>query len=413
MIKTSDFLAKWKTHQNKPIFLACSGGVDSMVLFHVLKQADFQFSVLHVNYQLRGEDSEEDERWLAERCKKFKVPFEVRKFDTPKILEHGGNLQEVTRNIRYDWFQEVLDKNPGSVVAVAHHQDDQMETFFQHVARKSGILGMACMLDQHENYIRPLLSYSKAEILAFANENRLDWREDISNSQSKYTRNKLRNILIPEMQQIFPNLAESVITLIQAFQQTQEALELKAEKTVQQIRKNQKWNFEDYDQTEEEVQVEILRQIGIRASILPEIEKLRKTQKGRKINIDQMEIWKENTHFAIYPISEFKIPSLEINEISEMPNLFSKDVIYLDKAKINGSLHLRKWEKGDSIQAIGVNGSTLVAKVLTGAKISSRDKENALVLCDDEQILWVVGFKISRVGIAGAESSEVLEIKIK
>lgn len=413
MIKTSDFLAKWKDYQNKPIFLACSGGVDSMVLFHLLKQANFQFSVLHVNYQLRGEDSEEDERWLAETCDKFKIPFEVRKFDTPKMLEKGGNLQEITRNIRYDWFQEVLDKNPGSVVAVAHHQDDQIETFFQHVARKSGILGMACMLDNHENYIRPLLSYSKAEILAFANENKMNWREDISNSQSKYTRNKLRNILIPEMQQTFPNLAESVITLIQAFQQTQETLELKAKKTVQQIRETQKWNFKDYDQTDEEVQVEILRQVGIRASVLPEIQKLRKTQKGRKIIIDQMEIWKENTHFGIYPIADFKIPSLEISEISEVPTSFSKDIIYLDKAKIKGNLHVRKWEKGDSIQAIGVNGSTLIAKVLTSAKISSRDKENALVLCDDEQVLWVIGYKISRVAIADAESIEVLEIKIK
>lgn len=413
MIKTSDFLAKWKNYQNKPIFLACSGGVDSVVLLHLLKAINFQVSVLHVNYQLRGEDSEGDEKWLTETCHRLNVPMEVRKVDTLKLLENGGNLQEITRKIRYTWFQEILDQNPSAAIALAHHQNDQVETFFQHIARKSGVLGMACMLEVHGDFIRPLLAYSKTEILDFAAENKISWREDVSNSQSKYSRNKLRNLLLPEIQKAVPNITESVLTLIQAFQQTQAELELKAEKTIRKIRETQKWDFEDYDKTEEDIQVEILRQIGIRASVLPEIEKLRKTQKGRKITIDQKEIWKENSHFGIYPMAAFEIPSLEINEISEIPKSFSKDIIYLDKSKIKGDLHLRKWENGDSIQAIGVNGSTLIAKVLTGAKISSRDKENALVLCDDVQVLWVVGIKISRVGIANGESKEILEVKIK
>lgn len=412
MINTSDFLEKWKVYQVKPIYLACSGGVDSMVLFHLLRTANFKFTVLHVNYQLRGEDSEGDEKWVKEICERFDIPCEIRKFDTPKILQEGGNLQEITRKIRYSWFQEVLDNNPNSIVALAHHQDDQIETFFQHIARKSGIIGMACMLDEHDHFIRPLLPYSKAEILAYAKENQIDWREDISNSQSKYTRNKLRNILIPEIEKILPNLSESVITLVNAFQQTQQFLEAEAEGTIQKIRQSQNLDFEDFDTTSENVQVEILRQLGIRASILFELQKLRKTQKGRKITIDGMEIWKENNHFGIYPVSIFEIPKLEITEVKELPTAFSKTTLYLDGNKIKGELKLRKWEKGDQIQALGVNGSTLISKVLTGARISSRDKENALVLCDDEHVLWCVGYKISRLAIADEKSSLILEVRV-
>ena len=187
---------------------------------------------------------------------------------------------------------------------------------------------------------------------------------------------------------------------------------MKAEKTIQQIRETNKWNFEDYDHTDEEVQVEILRQLGIRASIIDEIKKLRKTQKGRKITIDKMEIWKESDHFGIYPVSIFEIPSLEINEINELPKTFSKSILYLDANKVTGQIHLRKWEKGDVIQALGVNGSTLISKVLTGAQISSRDKENALVLCDDLNVLWCVGYKISKVAIADENTTSILEVKI-
>lgn len=412
MINPSDVLEKWKDFQSKSIYLGCSGGVDSMVLFHLLKENNIQFTVLHVNYQLRGEDSEGDEGWVKETCERFDIPFEVRKFDTPKLLQEGGNLQEITRKIRYAWFQEVLDQNPDSLIALAHHRDDQIETFFQHIARKSGIIGMACMLDEHEHFIRPLLPYSKAEILAYAKENQLDWREDISNSHSKYTRNKLRNILIPEMEKSVPNLAEAVITLVQAFQQTQQILESQAAETIHKIKDTNQWEFENFDTTSEAVQVEILRQLGIRASILFELQKLRKTQKGRKITIDGKEIWKENSHFGIYPITDFVLPTLEISEVNELPNTFSKTTLYLDKSKIKGELKLRKWEKGDQIYALGVKGSTLISKVLTGAQISSRDKENALVLCDDESVLWCVGYKISSLGIADEQSMHILEVKV-
>jgi tRNA(Ile)-lysidine synthase len=412
MINTSDFFKKWKAYQAKPIYLACSGGVDSMVLFHLLRKNNFKFTVLHVNYRLRGEDSEGDEKFVKEICEHFDIPFKVRKVDTPKILQNGGNLQEVARKIRYSWFHEVLEHNPDSIVALAHHQDDQIETFFQHIARKSGIIGMACMLDEHDQFIRPLLPYSKAEILAYAEDNQMEWREDVSNSQSKYTRNKLRNILIPEMEEIFPNLSESVITLVKAFQQTQQILESEAEETIQKIRASNQWGFENFDATSEDVQVEILRQLGIRASILFELQKLRKTQKGRKITIDGMEIWKENDHFGIYPIAIFELPKLEITEVKALPTTFSKTTLYLDGNKIKGELKLRKWEQGDQIQALGINGSTLISKVLTGAQISSRDKENALVLCDDHHVLWCVGHKISRLAIADEKSSLILEVKV-
>ncbi len=412
MINTSDFLVKWEKYQSKPIFLACSGGVDSVVLLHLLKAANFPVSVLHVNYQLRGADSEGDEKWVSDACKRLRFPIEVKRVNTPEILENGGNLQEITRKIRYTWFQEVLAQNPVAVIALAHHQDDQIETFFQHVARKSGIMGMACMLEINDQFIRPLLTYSKAQILTYAKENKIEWREDVSNSQNKYTRNKLRNILIPEMEKSVPNLSEAIITLVEAFQQTQQTLETEAVKTVKKIREINKWQLADFDNASDELQVEICRQVGIRASIINELKKLRKAQKGKKITSDGMEIWKETNHFGIYPVSTFIFPSLKIKEVKELPKTFSKNILYLDGDKIKGELKIRKWENGDVIHALGVNGSTLISKVLTDAQISSREKENALVLCDDEAVLWCIGFKISKVAIADDKTASILEVKI-
>lgn len=415
MIKESDFQNNWSWLKNKKLFLACSGGVDSMVLFYLLVKAEFQVSVLHVNYHLRGEDSNNDAQFVKSTCEKLNLPFYLKSVDTKQILqEKGGNLQDVARKIRYDWFHEITDQDADNFILLAHHNDDQVETFFQHIARKSGILGLAGMLENHNQIVRPLLNSSKEEILEFAKSHDILWREDKSNVKNDYTRNKLRNKLLPEVINQIPTLKDSVLTLAKAFQDTQQDLELKVKPIVFIILETKKWSHDNFDQLSEFEQVEVLRSLGIRQTAILELRKLRKSQKGKKIQIDEFDIYQDSDCFMILK-SELILDKKEVWKVCQrkvefLPNQFNLNEIYLDLSKIKGELRLRKWQVGDRMKPIGMNGSKLISDILTEAKLPSMEKENALVLVDDEKIIWCVGLKISREAMPNVQSESVVSV---
>jgi tRNA(Ile)-lysidine synthase len=418
MIKVSEFQKSWFWLKDKKLFLACSGGVDSMVLLHLLVKAEFQVSVLHVNYHLRDEDSNGDEQFVKSTCEKLTLPFYSKSADTKKILrEEGGNLQDVARKIRYHWFLEITDQDADNFILLAHHNDDQVETFFQHIARKSGIIGLAGMLQNHNQIIRPLLNFSKKEILEYAKTSEILWREDVSNTKSDYTRNKLRNILLPELMNQIPTLKDSVLTLVKAFQDTQKLLELKVRSIVLNIIESQKWSHENFDHLSEFEQVEVLRNLGIRQTAIAEIQKLRKSQKGKKIEIDGFDIYQDadsfrirNSETTINNEIDWKVCQQIVNVL---PTQFNLDEIFVDLSKIKGELKLRKWQSGDRMKPIGMHGSKLISDILTEAKLSSIEKENSLVLVDDEKIIWCVGLKISREAMSNTQSEVIVGVWVE
>ena len=413
---------QWSKLSGKTIYLACSGGVDSMTLLSILHKANWKVEVLHVNYQLRGEDSEGDMNLVLETCKKLSVPFHLKRIDLQPILDSkGGNLQEVARKVRYDFFEEKKSLSENNYIALGHHKNDQVETFFMHLARKSGIMGMACMPAEHHQFIRPLLPFSKEEIIQYAKENGIEWREDYSNKTNKYTRNILRNILLPELQTQIPSLEESVLLLVQKFQETQVELERIVSPIFKNILKNQILSFKDYDLLSENEKIELIRQLGHKARLLKEFDKLRLTQKGKqiKLEIDSnfafTHIIREDSFFKFVNTTENKpsLPSLIITETNHLPLTFSKDEIYLDPSKIKGDLHLRKWETGDRMNPIGMKGSKLISDIIKDAKVPSNEKKDVLVLVDDEKILWCVGIRCGNEVVAGDESDIIWKIWVK
>ena len=288
-----------------------------------------------------------------------------------------------------------------------------------HLARKSGIMGMACMPAEHHRYIRPLLPFSKEEIISYARENKIEWREDYSNKTNKYTRNILRNILLPELQQHIHSLEESVLLLVAKFQETQLELEKGISPICERIYQNETLFFLEYDSLSENEKVELLRQFGQKASLLNELEKLRSTQKGKQLNLEPSsspfyQVYREDTYFKfVSRKSDNKIiPKMIIHEIRQLPSSFFSDTIYLDPTKIKGDLNLRKWEKGDRMRPIGMNGSKLISDVIKDAKIASCDKKEVLVLTDDEKILWCVHIRCGAEAIATIETDRIWEIKV-
>ena len=405
--------SEWAFLADKKVFVACSGGVDSVALLHFVKTLCANVEVVHVNYGLRGSESDEDEQFVRALCFQLGVPLLVKKVNTKSILsELGGNLQEVARSIRYELFESLLLKHEGSYVALGQHANDQVETFFQHLARKSGIMGMACMLPIHGSYVRPFLKVSKVELIEYANSNNFPWREDSSNQQNKYTRNKLRNVYLPLVEKEIPDLVSSVLLLVDAFQETQKYIEFSAVKIKEDLLANQYWAGDIFDQISKEVKIEIIRQLGGGHEVLEQLEKIRFSQKGKMIACGDFQFFKEKEGFSLKNTFERKEFELLISEANQLPTVFSKEVIYLDKSKICGDLKVRTWRTGDRIAPIGMKGTKLISDVLTEAKIESSIRDRCLVVEDENEIVWCVGFKISRKSVADHTAKSILKVQI-
>lgn len=414
---------QWSHLSEKTIFLACSGGVDSMTLLSIFHKAKWKLEVLHVNYQLRGQDSEDDQKLVEDTCKQLGIPCHIHRVDLQSYLdEKGGNLQEIARIVRYDFFEEKRILSENNYIALGHHKDDQIETFFMHLARKSGIMGMSCMPAENNQFIRPLLPYSKAEIIEYAQENAIEWREDYSNKTNKYVRNILRNVILPDIQQQIPTLGDSIELLIEKFQETQLLLEKDIKLLIDIIHQTNQLLFKDYDTLVMGKKVELFRQLGQKASLVMEIDKLRSSQKGRQVLLEismKQELFssihREDSYFQFIPSksSNFEMPKLVIEQVKLLPSYFNKNEIYLDPSQLKGDLNLRKWKTGDRMTPQGMKGSKLISDIIKDAKIPSYQKEKILILEDSQQIIWCVGIRVGSHGIATDTSDLIWKIEIK
>jgi tRNA(Ile)-lysidine synthase len=397
------------------VYLAISGGLDSVVLFHLLQAQKVDVHLLHVNYNLRGEDSIADEKFIRELAKVNAVPLAVLNYEMKAHLaEMGGNLQNEARKIRYSFFQNYLSKEPNSILMTAHHFDDQMETFFMHLSRKSGIAGLSCMAEQNGNHWRPLLNFSKQELKKYVLENKFEWREDVSNQENKYLRNLWRNEWLPKLKSELPSLEESVRVLIQAFQKERNHLEQEFLPQIAEINKNKSWLFSDFDSTPEEGKYLIAKELGFRFSEYERLVDLRQSDKSKYFEIERLnlQIWNDGDAFSFQSYEIKPLPRLIIEEINSFPETFDKHIYYADKAKIKGEINLRHWQEGDRIASVGMKGSQLISDIIKDAKVPSAEKKNVIVVEDQEKILWCVGLKVGRLALTDSNSNEILRIRI-
>ena len=265
-------------------YVACSGGVDSMVLLSVLHQLGKTIHVLHVNYQLRGEASDLDQQVIEDYCNQHSIPYSIHSVELSKELENGGNLQDLARNVRYTFFKEKALEIHSKIV-LAHHADDQLELFLLNIARKSGVMGLSCMLPEYGRIIRPLLPFSKQEILEFAIKEGIVWREDASNQSNKYRRNSIRNVFLPEIEAQLPEFRESCLYLIAQFQKNQLEIEQKIKIVTHKIQQENLLLYSDFDLLTEVEHIELLRQLAIPFGFLKEFKKLRHAENGKRLQL--------------------------------------------------------------------------------------------------------------------------------
>lgn len=412
-------IQKWSHLKPHPVYVACSGGLDSTVLLSILYLNNFKVNAIHVNYHLRGEDSNLDEDFIQRFCKERNIPFESKSIELGKQLIEGGNLQQLAREVRYEWFNAIISKNPNSSVFLAHHLDDQVETFFLNLARKSGVMGLACMPYERNNIVRPLLDFSKSDLKEYALKNKIEWREDISNKTNKYRRNFLRNEVLPYLTAQLPDLNESVALLIQKFQEKQRILELEVEPILNEILNNHQIDFKTIQDLDEFQLNELFRQLGQPSNKASELIFLINSQKGKKIQLlphpsnPFNEIVRDKDRFSFILIeTDNTVHKLNIENVETLPSTFNKNEIYLDADKIDGLLKVRTLQEGDRIHSIGMKGSQLISDIISDAKLTAIEKQNVLIVHDDKIIHWCVGMKVARKAVATANSKNILKITI-
>ena len=400
--------------QGKKLLLAVSGGIDSMVMADLFLKNKADFAIAHCNFQLRANESNGDEIFLKNHSEANQIPFFSIKFDTKAFAKDFRlSTQMAARELRYKWFDELLQKEPYDYVLTAHHADDNLETFLINLSRGTGIEGLTGIPKQTDQIVRPLLDFSRAEIERYASENQLQWREDSSNASDKYLRNKIRHSIVPVLKEINPELLSSFQKTQHYLQQTQTMAEDASVLVFQQVA--QKADDEIHFNIQKLQQLpnyksylyQWLRGYGFTA--WNDIYELTQSQTGKQIFSPQFRLLK-NRHFLILsPLTEttasqnffiardqkevnFPI-NLSISAVNAISNA-ANNTIFVDAEKLVFPLELRKWNEGDVFVPFGMNGrSKKVSKFFKDEKISVIEKEKTWLLCSADQIIWIAGIR--------------------
>lgn len=400
--------------------LAISGGMDSVVLADLLKKNQIDFSFVHCNFQLRGSESEKDEAFVKELAKKNGLSCFTQKFDTDRYAkENRLSTQMAARELRYNWFKSLIETKKFDYLLTAHHADDELETFFIHFLRGSGLDGFLGIPSKNEYIRRPLLPFSRKDMEDYAVHNQLIWREDTSNAEIKYERNKIRHLIIPELLKMQPQLHKVFIKTQNNLRQSRSLIDQFIEKAKGQIchydeNNSLKINLEQLANFSDSKAVlyEILKDYGF--TDWKSIEELRTAPTGKKIFSKNYILLKNREELMMYPIkkadleSEILIDSLPVyhvvgNKVLRSEKLtnglhlvsdLNKNQIILDADKLKLPLSVRKWQKGDYFYPIGLNGSKKLSKFFKDLKLSIPEKENIWLLCSDNRIVWVIGHRM-------------------
>lgn len=396
--------------QKSPFLLACSGGVDSVVLAHLCQSLELKFSIAHCNFQLRGKESLEDEHFVGSLAKAMKKKFYVIHFDTlGYINQHKLSLQVAARDLRYTWFAELMREKEYKTLVTAHHGDDNLETFLINLSRGTGIEGLTGIPKKTESISRPLLLFSKESILAYAEQQKLAWREDRTNAETKYHRNKIRHHIVPHLKELHPTFSEN-------FHLTQSHLSETAAMLQNHIAAVKK---DIFHQKEGFIEIKIadLRRLHPIKGYLyhlfsiygftawTDIAHLIDAISGKAVYskthrlirsrdsllLEQLRDSDSNSYSIEWGQTEIQQPMpLIMEEVKAMGDM-DKNVLYTDKKTLKYPLTVRKWKKGDYFHPIGMKGSKKLSKFFKDEKYNAISKDRQWLLCSDNKVVWVIG----------------------
>ena len=381
-----------------------------MVLAHLCSQIGLEFALAHCNFQLRGEESERDREFVQKLSIKLGVLYFEKNLNTDSYAkENKLSIQVAARELRYHWFAELAEDNEIPYILTAHHADDALETFLINLSRGTGIRGLAGIPNRHGRILRPLLIFSRAQILKYARKHKIKWCEDSSNKELYYLRNKIRHELVPKLKELNPAFLENFKTTQAHLRSSVSILDeqVKEIKSTLFIKDNNHWKipigsiksispgkaylyelFAEYGFSEWDNVADLLMAssgkelISKTHRLIKDREYLLLVKRGTKSEA--------NLEFELQT-GEIQGPvSLQIEQVDSMGEC-SSSIIYVDKETLNHRLELRKWKKGDYFYPLGMKGRKLVSKYFKDEKMNVLEKEAQWLLFSGGELIWIVG----------------------
>lgn len=414
------FGAKHQLFREKDrILAAVSGGVDSMVMAELLHSCGLLAGIAHVNYRLRGQNSDLDQSLVQSTAERIKIPCFIKCVDEDWREKYKGSLQMAARTFRYDWFESLFDSNGFTAVATAHHLNDQAETSVLNMIKGMSAPALTGIPFRNHHIIRPLMFLTREEILRYAVEQKIQWREDHSNSSDVYQRNMIRNRIMPLINEINPSFPHSADAskfkgegMIELFQKGLKALksEVISEhsngvfeislRVISSFRHPSSVLFhliEEFGFTED-TSSRIFTDAQIGAQFLSQTHRLQLDR--NRLLISEREKSKdvfspvEITGSGLYQSGRLKIKLEHCTR--SMDSEKSRHIIWADPEKLSFPLEWRTWQPGDRFIPVGMTGHKKVSDLLTDEKIPLSEKNEITVLLSRGQIVWVPGLRAAR-----------------
>ena len=416
---------------DQKILVACSGGLDSIVLLHLLQKIGLTLGVAHCNFKLRGAHSDADLSFIETIAGNLGVPVFTTVFDTKRYAKtQGVSTQVAARELRYEWFYSTARANGYDRIATGHHADDDLETFFINLSRVTGLRGLTGITSNTEQLIRPLLPFSRAQIMQFAKKEELFWREDSSNSTRDYLRNKLRLDVIPAFKGVNK-------TVLQNFQQTQQHLKESQALLEDYITLVTKLVVSHKD-TSFEIDSKQLQALPNTNTLLFEllypygftdfkaIASILESEVGKKVLSKQYVLHKDRNHLVlttreqvvdsrVYCIDAKQqsctIPiKLNFTKVAQVGE-HEPHSLYVDAAKLTYPLKVRAWRLDDVFHPFGMKGKKKLTKFFKDEKLSLLSKNSVWVLESGDEIVWVIGLRPDDRYKVTSATKEVLKIQ--
>tara|TARA_A100001037_G_C15149819_1_gene638446 strand:- start:2040 stop:3356 length:1317 start_codon:yes stop_codon:yes gene_type:complete len=397
------------------LLLAVSGGVDSVVLCHLLAVEGYEFEIAHCNFKLRDLDSDKDEVFVKNLAKKYNVSFHAKKFSTKmSAKKNKTSIQMEARDLRYKWLRKIMKQINAKYILTAHHKNDSVETFLINIIRGTGVRGLLG-IQNNEFLIRPLLFATKEELISYSVKEKLRFRIDSSNFSNKYVRNQLRNLIIPKIEEINPNFQETVLKEQKIFSFIYkfylEQIDILKKNILTKKNKDVLINLKIIRSlnSPEPIVYEILKCYGFRSAI--DITNAFFGRSGSQFFSPTHRLLIDRDSAIITPLStngNHKLYFIDKNEIN--PNLpiiisfsasnkikFNKEnqnIASLDFDKLTFPLTLRKWRSGDRFIPLGMKNFKKLSDFFIDLKIPRNEKESIWLLCSQKDIVWIVGYRI-------------------
>lgn len=403
-----------------------------MVMVQLFKALDYDIAVAHCNFGLRGEESDSDTEFVEQHASGNNILIFVTHFDTERFAaDNKLSVQVAARQLRYMWFDEIMQENNFDYLLTAHHLDDSLETFLINFSRGTGLQGFTGIPQQNGNIVRPLLPFTRDEIEQYAKEHNIAWREDSSNASDKYLRNKIRHQLVPILKELNPSFYGSFNNTLDSLQQTASLADDAAIMVYQQV-------VTEMPQSKTIDLKQLLKLSNYKAYLYHwlsplgfiawgDIYRLTDAQPGKYVLSDNYRIIKDRDTLIVTPLKDEEntehVINKDVKQISEPVNLSisyvetvdkaaGKNILYADAETLKFPLFVRKRQEGDAFYPLGMNGQKKkISKFFKDEKLPLHEKEAVWLLTSGDDILWIIGHRTDHRFRVKPDTKQIIKIE--